>query len=41
MINMDDDISNSKKIVKISEKSGLYPALDIANIWLERAMAGQ
>lgn len=41
MINMDDDISNSKKIVKISEKSGLYPALEIANIWLERAMAGQ
>lgn len=41
MINMDDDITNSKKIVKISEKNGLYPALEIANIWLERAMAGK
>ncbi|MGN1044182.1 MAG: hypothetical protein ACI4PR_05300 [Acutalibacteraceae bacterium] len=41
MINTDDDSINSKKIVKISEKSGLYPALEIANIWLERAMAGQ
>lgn len=41
MINTDDDSINSKKIVKISEKSGLYPALEIANIWLERAMANQ
>ena len=41
MINTDDDSINSKKIVKISEKIGLYPALEIANIWLERAMANQ
>lgn len=27
------------KIVKISEKPGLYPALDIADIWLERALS--
>lgn len=41
MINTYDDIADSKKIVKISKKSGLYPALEIANIWLERAMANQ
>lgn len=28
---------NEVKIAKTSEKPGLYPALDIANIWLERA----
>ena len=30
-----------KKIVKMSRKHGLYEALDIANIWLQRALAEQ
>ena len=37
MIETSDKITDSQKIVKISEKSGLYPALDIANAWLARA----
>ncbi len=37
MIDTDPESANTKKIVKISEKNGLYLALDIANIWLERA----
>lgn len=29
------------RIVKKSEKDGLYTALDLANVWLERALAGK
>lgn len=35
----DDTISARDRIVKTSEKSGLYEAMDIASIWLERALA--
>lgn len=31
-----NDNKDTKKIVKTSQKDGLYAALDIANIWLER-----
>ena len=34
----DLDLSPSKQLVKSSEKSGLYVALDIADVWLERAL---
>lgn len=34
----DPDISPRKQLVKSSEKSGLYLALDIADVWLERAL---
>lgn len=37
MIETSDKITDSQKIVKISEKNGLYPALDIAEAWLQRA----
>ena len=37
MIETSSKITDSQKIVKISEKNGLYPALDIAEAWLERA----
>ena len=37
MIETSNKITDSQKIVKISEKNGLYPALDIAEAWLERA----
>ena len=29
------------RIVKKSEKDGLYPALDFGSVWLERALAGK
>ena len=35
----DSDISLKDRIVKSSEKQGLYNALDIGHIWLERALA--
>ncbi len=37
MIDTNADITSGKKIVKVSEKKGLYLALDIASAWLERA----
>ena len=39
MIDTRADITSGKKIVKVSEKKGLYLALDIADAWLERAQA--
>lgn len=35
----DPDISPRKSIVKSSEKEGLYLAMDIGEIWLNRALA--
>lgn len=34
----DPDLSPRKQLVKTSEKNGLYLAMDIADIWLERAL---
>ena len=34
----DPDLSPRKQLVKSSEKSGLYVALDIDDVWLERAL---
>ena len=39
LINTDPNVSIREKIVKSSEKKGLYAALDIAEIWLSRALA--
>ncbi len=39
LINTDPNVSIREKIVKSSEKKGLYAALDIAEIWLNRALA--
>ena len=36
----DPDSSVRKQVVKSSEKPGLYLAMDIADVWLERALAG-
>ncbi len=41
MIDTNIEGTDIKKIVKMSKKHGLYEALDIANIWLERALAEQ
>ncbi len=37
----DPDLSPRKQLVKSSEKNGLYLALDIADVWLERALKNQ
>ena len=34
----DPDLSPRKQLVKSSEKQGLYVALDIADVWLDRAL---
>ncbi|MCH5300011.1 MAG: hypothetical protein J1E56_01735 [Ruminococcus sp.] len=37
----DPDLSPRKQLIKSSEKSGFYLAMDIADIWLERALANK
>jgi len=37
----DPDISSKDRVVKSTEKEGLYNAMDIASIWLERALSGK
>lgn len=39
LLNTDPDVRPRDKIAKKSEKKGLYQAMDIASIWLERALA--
>ncbi len=39
LLNTDPDVRPKDKIVKKSEKQSLYQAMDIASIWLERALA--
>lgn len=36
MIEIDPNDTNVRKIVKTSKKDGLYQALDIAKVWLDR-----
>jgi len=37
----DPDVKATDRIVKHAEKEGLYQAMDIADIWLEKALAGE
>ena len=37
----DPDLKSRDRVVKRSEKSSLYDAMDISAIWLERALAGK
>ena len=39
LLNTDPDVGARERIVKTSEKKGLYAAMDIAEIWLSRALA--
>ncbi len=39
LLNTDPDVRPRERIVKKSEKKGLYAAMDIGSIWLERALA--
>lgn len=38
LLNTDPDVSPKDKIVKKSEKTGLFNALDLGAVWLERAL---
>ena len=35
----DQTVRNRKQIVKTSEKEGLYLAMDLADVWLKRALS--
>ena len=37
----DPDVRSRDRVVKRSEKDGLYTALDVGSVWLERALAGK
>ena len=37
----DPDVKSRDRVVKKSEKEGLYAAMDVASVWLERALARQ
>ena len=37
----DPDLKSRDRVVKKSEKSSLYAAMDVGSIWLERALAGK
>ena len=37
----DPNVKGRAQIVKKTEKTGLYTALDVGAIWLERALAGK
>ena len=39
LLSTDLEDLTSKKILKVAQKKGLYDAIDIANAWLERALA--
>ncbi|MCL2004174.1 MAG: hypothetical protein FWG72_09265 [Oscillospiraceae bacterium] len=37
----DPDLKSRDRVVKKSEKNGLYTALDVGAVWLERALGGK
>ena len=37
----DPDIKSRDRVVKKSEKDSLYTAMDVASVWLERALSKQ
>lgn len=38
LLSTDPDLSPRRQLVKTSEKNGMFLAMDIADIWLERAL---
>lgn len=38
LMNTDPDVRPRERIVKKSEKNGLYDAMDVVSIWLDRAL---
>ena len=41
LLSTDPDVSPRNRIIKKSEKLGIYPAMDIGSIWLERALKAE
>lgn len=41
LMSTDPDLRMKERILKKSEKTGLYNAMDIGSIWLERALEGK
>ncbi len=41
LLSTDPDLSPRRQLIKSSEKNGLFVAMDIADIWLERALANK
>ena len=41
LMRTDESLGPLERIVKTGEKDGLYPAIDIATVWLERALAAK
>jgi len=39
LVHTDPDMRAREKVVKKSEKNGLYNAMDLGAVWLERALA--
>ena len=39
LVHTDDNMSPKDRVIKSSEKSGLYEALDLGAMWLERALS--
>ena len=37
----DPDLKSRDRVVKKTEKSGLYAAMDVASVWLERALSAK
>ena len=37
----DPDLKSRDRVVKKTEKDSLYAAIDVASVWLERALAGK
>jgi arginyl-tRNA synthetase len=37
----DPDLKSRDRVVKKSEKSDLYTAMDLASVWLDRALSGK
>lgn len=37
----DPDLKSRDRVVKKTEKESLYAAMDVASVWLERALAGK
>ena len=37
----DPDLKSRDRVVKKSEKDSLYAAMDVASVWLERALCGK
>ena len=35
----DPDLKSRYRVIRKTEKDGLYPAMDVATVWLERALA--